>query len=115
MARTFILRQAERWKRAWDENGKGLKGGRLVMLGTPNHGSFAIPQICTGVEGSVRKLVIADLKHNASELVSIVNSFPGSYQMLPSNLVMKTMEPLYDAKTYGSFNVPQVLLDRAAC
>jgi len=113
VARTFILRQAERWKRAWDENGKGLKGGRLVMLGTPNHGSFAIPQICTGVEGSVRKLVIADLKHNASELVSIVNSFPGSYQMLPSNLVMKTMEPLYDAKTYGSFNVPQALLDRA--
>lgn len=113
VARTFILRQPERWKRAWDDKDKGVRGGRLVMLGTPNHGSFAIPQICTGVEGSVRKLVIADLKHNASELISIVNSFPGSYQMLPSVAVMPGMEPLYQAKTYGSFDVPQALLDRA--
>ena len=46
------------------------------MLGTPDHGSFAIPQICTVVEPSVRRFVIADLKHSASELV---NTFSGSY------------------------------------
>jgi pimeloyl-ACP methyl ester carboxylesterase len=113
VSRTFILRHAERWKRAWDSENNGLAGGRLVMLGTPNHGSFAIPQICTGTEESVKKLVIADLKHSASELVGIVNTFPGSYQMLPSLAVMPAMEPLYRAETYGSFAVPQALLDNA--
>ncbi len=113
VARTFILRHPDRWKRAWDSKGSGAAGGRLIMLGTPNHGSFAIPQICTGVESSVRKLVIADVKHSASELVGIVNTFPGSYQMLPSPAVMPNMEPLYQAETYGSFGVPQALLDNA--
>ncbi len=110
VARSFILRHPDRWNRAYHENGAG---GRLIMLGTPNHGSFAIPQICTGVEGSVRKLVIADLKHNASELLAIVNTFPGSYQMLPSPAIMPSMQPLYNSATYGNFNIPQPLLDSA--
>ena len=113
VVRTFILEHGARWERAWDNKNNGLAGGRLIMLGTPNHGSFAIPQICTGVEESVRKLVIADIKHSASELVAIVNTFPGSYQMLPSPAVMPTMEKLYHAETYGSFGVPQPLLDHA--
>ena len=113
VSRTFILKYPERWKRAWDSKQNGSAGGRLIMLGTPNHGSFAIPQICTGTEASVRKLVIADLKHSASELVGIVNTFPGSYQMLPSPAVMPSMEKLYHAETYGDFEVPQALLDNA--
>jgi pimeloyl-ACP methyl ester carboxylesterase len=38
VSRTYILRHAQRWG----------KEGRLIMLGTPNHGSFAIPQMITG-------------------------------------------------------------------
>ncbi len=113
VSRTFILKHEERWKRAWDSKQDGSAGGRLIMLGTPNHGSFSIPQICTGTEESVRKLIIADLKHSASELVGIVNTFPGSYQMLPSPAVMPSMEKLYHAGTYGDFGVPQALLDNA--
>lgn len=113
VSRTFILKHPERWKRAWDAKNNGLAGGRLIMLGTPNHGSFSIPQICTGTEASVRKLVVVDFKHSASELVGIVNTFPGSYQMLPSTAIMPSMEPLYHAETYGSFGVPQLLLDNA--
>ena len=113
VSRTFILKHKDRWERAWDAKGNGLAGGRLIMLGTPNHGSFSIPQICTGTEASVRKLVIADTKHSASEIVGIVNTFPGNFQMLPSTAVMPTMEPLYHAETYGSFPVAQALLDNA--
>jgi pimeloyl-ACP methyl ester carboxylesterase len=113
VSRTFILKYPERWKRAWDSRRNGIAGGRLIMLGTPNHGSFAIPQIATGVEASVRKLAIADLEHSAAELVAIVNTFPGSYQMLPSPARMKEMKPLYDAKTYGQFQVAQAYLDNA--
>ena len=57
------------------------------MLGTPNHGSFAIPQTITGLEGMVRKLALADLRHDLGELLPVFNSFLGSYQMLPSPLV----------------------------
>ena len=35
------------------------------MLGTPNHGSFAIPQVITGLEGMVRKLAVVDLATKA--------------------------------------------------
>ncbi|HKP93919.1 MAG TPA: CHAT domain-containing protein [Chthoniobacterales bacterium] len=113
VSRTFIQKYPERWARAWDSKKNGLAGGRLVMLGTPNHGSFAIPQICTGVEASVRKLILADLQHSASQLVGIVNTFPGSYQMLPSPAVMPAMEKLYRSETYGAFGVRQALLDNA--
>jgi hypothetical protein len=113
-ARTFIKNHSKRWS----EMGKaeGLKaGGRLVMLGTPNHGSFAIPQVLTGIEGLVRKLALLDLRHNTSELLRVFNSFVGSYQMMPSPLVMPEVEDLYKAATYSHLNVPvsQSHLDHA--
>lgn len=101
VVRTFILRHEARWR----------KCGRLIMLGTPNHGSFAIPQVAHGAESTVRKLAQFDFKHSLSELLGILNSFPGSFQMLPSPFVMPSMERLYDAKTYGALHVAQALLD----
>src|SRR5262249_45560849 len=35
VARSYIVRHPDRWN----------KGGRLVMLGTPNYGSFAVPRL----------------------------------------------------------------------
>ncbi len=112
VARAFIAQFPDRWARMWDEPGDGRAGGRLLMLGTPNHGSFAVPQIITGLEGMVRKLAKVDLRHDMPKLLRIVNSFPGSYQMLPSPFVMPEVEPLYRAETYGAdLAVPQRHLD----
>jgi hypothetical protein len=113
VARTFIKRYAERWASMWDKEGKGRAGGRLLMLGTPNHGSFAIPQVITGIEGTIKKLSLLDLRHDTRGLLDTFNTFPGSYQLLPSTLVLPAMKPLYDAVTYGGFNVPQRHLDNA--
>ena len=113
VARTFIKNHSERWEAMWDERTKGESGGRLVMLGTPNHGSFAIPQTITGAAGMVRKLALLDIRHSLTDLLEILNSFVGTYQMLPSPLRMPGMEQLYDAKTYGDLNVPQGRLDDA--
>lgn len=113
VARTFIKKYPERWRSMWDEKEKGRRGGRLVMLGTPNYGSFAIPQTITGAESMVRKLALLDLRHNRAELLDILNSFLGSYQMLPSPLVMPEMQPLYNAGTYTGVNVSQRHLDAA--
>jgi hypothetical protein len=114
VARTFIKKYDGRWTKMWDEAGDGKLGGRLVMLGTPNHGSFAIPQVITGVEGLVRKLAMIDIRHRRQGLLEILNSFVGSYQMLPSPLILgKKVEDLYKSGSYPGLNVPQRHLDNA--
>ncbi|HEX8290609.1 MAG TPA: hypothetical protein VF570_02560, partial [Pyrinomonadaceae bacterium] len=105
VARTFIANYPNRWRTMWDGKSDGALGGRLVMLGTPNMGSFAIPQVMTGLEGLVRKLALLDVRHNVEELLETFNSFVGSYQMLPSPDAAPNVEQLYNAGTYAPFKV----------
>jgi pimeloyl-ACP methyl ester carboxylesterase len=104
-ARTFIANYPNRWRTMWDEKSGGALGGRLVMLGTPNMGSYAIPQVITGLEGLVRKLAMLDLRHSVEDLLETFNSFVGSYQMLPSPDAAPNAEALYNAGTYAPFKV----------
>lgn len=104
VSRTYIQRHGRRWD----------KGGHLLMLGTPNHGSFAIPQVITGVHKMVRKIgVWVDQVHSVEQLSRTLNTFPGSLQMLPSPFVMPSMERMYRAGSWAGRNVTQALLDRA--
>ena len=103
VSRTFILRHPDRW----------AKGGKLIMLGTPNHGSFTIPEVITGALDTVRKIAILDVTHSRAELLSVLNTFPGSLQMLPSPLVMPEIERMYDRKTWEQYSVAGNLLDIA--
>jgi hypothetical protein len=109
VARTFIKSYPKRWEAMWDRqsNPKGQFGGRLIMLGTPNHGSFAIPQVITGLESIVKWLDRLDIRHSLADLLAILNSHAGMYQMLPSHLVMPSMQPLYNAETYAGLQVSQ--------
>ncbi|MBC7791645.1 MAG: CHAT domain-containing protein [Anaerolineae bacterium] len=108
VARTFIKQYPKRWK---------AMRGRLVMLGTPNHGSFDIPAVLTGADKTVRKLELCDIKHDLGEVLEVLHSFVGSYQMLPSPREMGNIARLYDAETWGSLrkplSVPQRHLDNA--
>src|SRR5215208_5056044 len=96
VARTFVMNHAAQWERM---------GGRLVMLGTPNYGSYAIPQVITGLEGMVRKLALVDLSHDVGDLLPVFNSFAGSYQMLPSPQRLAELKVdgdwMYDATSYA--------------
>lgn len=103
VSRTYIQRHPDRWR----------KGGRLVMLGTPNHGSFAIPQVITGAYDTIRKLALLDLTHSLRSLCDILNTLPGSMQMLPSPLAMASMARMYDASLWAPWGVPQRILDLA--
>ena len=63
----------------------GDKVARLIMLGTPNCGSFAPAQVIRGTYDVVQKVAAIDLKHDAAELCNeVFNTFPGLYEMLPS-------------------------------
>jgi pimeloyl-ACP methyl ester carboxylesterase len=115
VARSFVEAHPERWESMWDKTPKspGARGGRLVMLGTPNHGSFDIPPVICGMERVVRLLALGDLRMSLERLRDVLNSFVGTYQMLPSPLQVEGVEPLYDAKTYSPLKVSQRHLDNA--
>jgi len=106
VARTFIKRHPKRWRSMWDTSSNGRSGGRLVMLGTPNHGSFAIPQLVMGLNDVIKKLALLDVRHNLQDLLNITTTFVGTYQMLPSPYAMPGMEKLYEAGSYAPMNVP---------
>ncbi|MBV6415900.1 MAG: hypothetical protein CMLOHMNK_00423 [Steroidobacteraceae bacterium] len=58
---------------------------RLVMLGTPNSGSFAPVQALRGTYSVVRKLAMLDQFHTAETLASeVYSTFPGLYELLPA-------------------------------
>ena len=111
VARTFIKNHPERWKKMRGD--KEGAGGRLIMLGTPNHGSFMIPQAIAGIAPIVRQLALLDVFHSVGALLPIMNSFVGSYQMLPSPLRLPQMRRLYEPAAYGSVSVPQARLTTA--
>lgn len=109
VARAFTKRHPARWKVA----PVGPAGGRLVMLGTPNHGAFLIPQAITGLADTVWKIERLDVTQDMAGTLLVLDSFPGLYQMLPSPLVLPNVEPLYRAGSYPGLTVPQRHLDRA--
>ncbi len=62
----------------------GEKVGRLVLLGSPNYGSFAAVQALRGTYSVVRKIARLDSRHSAEALAAtIFSTFPSLYHMLP--------------------------------
>jgi pimeloyl-ACP methyl ester carboxylesterase len=57
---------------------------KLIMMGTPNHGSFAPVQALRGTYPFVRRISRLDRKHSADHLAEeVFSTFPGIYHMLP--------------------------------
>lgn len=111
VARTFIADNPDLWDSMWEKPGR--RGGRLIMLGTPNHGSFDIPRVMVGSERIVKLLALANLRLPASRLRDVLNTFVGTYQMLPSPFVVPSAEALYRAQTYAPVQVSQRHLETA--
>ncbi|MFN0243087.1 MAG: CHAT domain-containing protein [Planctomycetota bacterium] len=114
VTRRFSQRHSKLWASMRDPNGLA-RGGRLVMLGTPNMGSFAIPLTFTGVEKTVQMLAKLDFKHDFDEVLAILDAWPGSYQMLPSHKVSLHDQhvDLYTKDKWGKLPVHAPLLQRA--
>ncbi|GAB3245538.1 DUF7379 domain-containing protein [Chitinimonas naiadis] len=60
------------------------RDGRLVMLGTPNHGSHLFVQTLLGLSDTIRMLARLDLRHDMQEVLDIVAGFPGALHLLPA-------------------------------
>jgi len=73
---------------------------KLIMLGTPNEGSFASVQALRGTYPFVRKMSTLDRKHSAEYLAqNVFCTFPGLYHMLPPPRRIKGMD-LFDARRW---------------
>jgi pimeloyl-ACP methyl ester carboxylesterase len=78
----------------------GAKVARLIMLGTPNYGSFAPVQAMRGAYDVVQKIALVDLSHDSAALANdVFNTFPGLYEMLPVPAKFSTVD-LYNAKMW---------------
>ncbi len=58
-------------------------GSQFIMLGTPWKGSYLIMEILTGDGGSLKKIATLDFQNSKRELLSVINQYPGVYQLLP--------------------------------
>ena len=71
---------------------------KLIMLGTPNQGSFAPVQALRGTYPFVRKMSALDRKHSPEYLAqNVFSTFPGLYHMLPTPQRIKGMD-LFDVR-----------------
>jgi pimeloyl-ACP methyl ester carboxylesterase len=75
---------------------------KLVMLGTPNQGSFAPVQALRGTYPFVRNMSTLDRKHSAEYLTQhVFCTFPGLYHMLPPPQRLAGID-LFDARSWPS-------------
>ncbi len=62
---------------------KALPNSRLLMLGTPNLGSYEAVRWLTGCNPTELKLALLDLTQSATGIVDIVRRYPGVLELLP--------------------------------
>ena len=62
VCRNFIRLHPNLWE-AMEDPGL-VRGGRLIMLGTPNYGSFGIPQVITGQDKMISLLATLDVRRD---------------------------------------------------
>ncbi len=83
-------------------------GARLVMLGTPNRGSFDIVEHLLGTSPTIRQLALLDLENDIESIAEIVAQFPGMLELLPDQAEYFA-RPLWDEyrRQYEGSAVPK--------
>ena len=79
VARTAFALDPDLW-----ETFKARKGCRLIMLGTPNGGSFSIPMMMLGRNKLMGYLALLDFKASRKDHLKVISDWPGALQMLPA-------------------------------
>ena len=80
VARAMIATRPDLWQRI-----RQHPHGRLLMLGTPNGGSWEIVSLLVARAAVLKKLALVDLRHSGSELLDIIGAFPGVLELLPDD------------------------------
>jgi CHAT domain-containing protein/predicted alpha/beta hydrolase family esterase len=78
VVRQMIKDAPELWERVCVH-----EGGRLVMLGTPNHGTHATVDALLGTASTVQQLAMLDLDRGLAGVLDVIQDFPGLLELLP--------------------------------
>lgn len=81
LARAVIATRGSTWQRLCKH-----PEARLIMLGTPNGGSYSMVRLLTGRESLVKQLALLDMKHDEAKLLEIFSAYPGLLELLPDGL-----------------------------
>jgi hypothetical protein len=76
--RAMIASRGDLWNRICQRD-----GARLVMLGTPNRGSFDIVEHLLGTSPTIQQLALLDLENDIAGIAGIFAQFPGMLELLP--------------------------------
>lgn len=104
VARMLVARHPDVWA-SIDSPADRNRGGRMIQLGTPNLGSFAITLALTGDDHLVQWLARLDAPHDLRDIVRVIGTFAGAYQLLTSPDITidgSAHAELYDAATWKS-------------
>jgi len=78
VVRAMIAQRPEVWRRMTAHS-----SARLLMLGTPNGGSYEIVRLLTGYSSTLKQLALLDFTRNWAELLELIARFPGVLELLP--------------------------------
>ena len=82
LARVMLAQNPALWTRI-----KTNPGGRMLMLGTPNTGTYEILRMLTGESRIVRQLSVLDVRRNPNEKLAILSGYPGLLELLPHDFL----------------------------
>ncbi|MFT4174668.1 MAG: CHAT domain-containing protein [Rhodocyclaceae bacterium] len=101
----LVVREALRTRPDLWERIVARPGGRLLMLGTPNHGSYLMVETLLGRSDTIRTLGRLDLANGLQRVLDIVARFPGALQLLPRpefvDLGGKETRDFFSAQTWA--------------
>lgn len=78
VVRALMAAHADVWKRLCAH-----EGARVLMLGTPNGGSYEIVRLLLAQESTLQNLAFLDMTRNTRELLQLIKAFPGVLELLP--------------------------------
>ena len=79
VARAMIAERPDIWQRVRE------RGGRLVMLGTPNRGSWEIVRLLVAQATTLKQIALLDVPHDRQALLAVIRDFPGVLELLPED------------------------------
>lgn len=78
VVRAMIATRPEVWDRMCEH-----PGAALIMLGTPNRGTYDTVEVLLGTASSVQQLALLDLDRDTAQIADILARFPGVLASLP--------------------------------
>ncbi|TDH28833.1 CHAT domain-containing protein [Segetibacter sp. 3557_3] len=99
--KAFAIKYAGLW-----EELKKRSNCRVLLLGTPNQGSYEIPRLFLGIGKSINAIAAIDLANGKKTLIEQFVNYPGLLQLLPSNSQQDFNDPklwngILQASRYG--------------